>query len=355
MKGVGDWSTPVGVALTAATVAALLAGWLRARRQALAWDGWAALAALIAAEWLLFRGVEPVATYFTPIAWTLYIVLADAMVRATGGWGQESGKGEEKTARGAQNAELGRGGEAREPGALLWTGRGAGEKAWITLLSIPLWLIFEAYNLRLENWTYVGLPENLAGRYFGYAWSFATITPGIFVTADLIESFGWFAPRGRKKCSPVALRGWMAAGAVMLAVPLVLPRGVAAYLFAPVWLGFIFLLDPVNYRLGLASLAGDWAEGRRSRTCALLLSGWACGLLWEFWNYWAAAKWLYIFPMFQEWKIFEMPAPGFLGFPPFALECFTMYVTARWMASGMTVAGQEMQGARGPEGKGSSG
>jgi hypothetical protein len=23
-----------------------------------------------------------------------------------------------------------------------------------------------------------------------------------------------------------------------------------------------------------------------------------------------------------------MPVPGFLGFPPFALECFAMYVTA---------------------------
>jgi hypothetical protein len=36
--------------------------------------------------------------------------------------------------------------------------------------------------------------------------------------------------------------------------------------------------------------------------------------------------------MFQQWKIFEMPAPGYLGFLPFALECFTMYVTAAWLA-----------------------
>jgi len=28
----------------------------------------------------------------------------------------------------------------------------------------------------------------------GYGWSFATIFPGIFETADLIESFGWFPP-----------------------------------------------------------------------------------------------------------------------------------------------------------------
>ncbi len=34
----------------------------------------------------------------------------------------------------------------------------------------------------------------------------------------------------------------------------------------------------------------------------------------------------------QDWKIFEMPAPGYLGFLPFALECFVMYVTAAWLA-----------------------
>jgi hypothetical protein len=41
--------------------------------------------------------------------------------------------------------------------------------------------------------------------------------------------------------------------------------------------------------------------------------------------------------MFQRQKIFEMPAPGYLGFPPFALECFVMYVSAsallRWDGS----------------------
>jgi hypothetical protein len=50
-----------------------------------------------------------------------------------------------------------------------------------------------------------------------------------------------------------------------------------------------------------------------------------CGILWEFWNYWAGARWIYVFPLAQHWKLFEMPAPGFLGFPPFAVECFAMY------------------------------
>jgi hypothetical protein len=253
----------------------------------------------------MFRKVEPVATYFTPIAWTCWIFLADAMVAASG----KSG-----------------------PAGCLWSGRPAREKWHVAALSVPLWLIFEAYNLKLANWTYVGLPENLAARWLGYGWSFATITPAIFVTADLVQSFGWFAKPARAvKWQPATLRGMTVAGALMLAVPLVTPMPAAAYLFALVWLGFILLLEPVNYRLGLPSLAGDLAEGRRARLCALLVSGWVCGWLWEFWNWWAAARWLYIFPMFQEWKIFEMPAPGYLGFPPFALECFSMYVTASWL------------------------
>ena len=31
----------------------------------------------------------------------------------------------------------------------------------------------------------------------------------------------------------------------------------------------------------------------------------------------------------EDVKIFEMPVPGYLGFPAFALECFTMYVFVR--------------------------
>ena len=51
--------------------------------------------------------------------------------------------------------------------------------------------------------------------------------------------------------------------------------------------------------------------------------------------------------MFQDWKIFEMPIPGYLGFLPFALECFVMYVTAAW-ALGLIKAGKrELSAIRG--------
>ena len=55
----------------------------------------------------------------------------------------------------------------------------------LALASIPLWLVFEGYNLIIRNWHYTGLPENFALRMFGYAWSFATIWPAIFEGAEL--------------------------------------------------------------------------------------------------------------------------------------------------------------------------
>ena len=66
-----------------------------------------------------------------------------------------------------------------------------------------------------------------------------------------------------------------------------------------------------------------------------MAGGFACGALWEFWNYWAGSKWIYSVPFFQNWKIFEMPLLGFLGFPPFALECWILYhllssIPVRW-------------------------
>lgn len=308
-----------GVVITVALLTILAAEYLHARTRPLPFYGWAALAALVAAEFLMFRHVAPVSIYFTPIAWTAWIFLADAMA-----W----------SVRGTSRLRD----DPRRLGI-------------VALLSVPLWLIFEAYNLRLQNWTYVGLPANLFARYFGYAWSFATISPAILETADLIESFGWFPAEARPvKFSLEVQRGLMAAGALLLAVPILLPREAGAYLFAAVWLGFIFLLEPANHRLRLPSLLSDLEQGRRGRLYGLLISGWVCGWLWEFWNYWAAAKWIYIFPMFQSLKIFEMPAPGFLGFPPFALECFVMMEFALW-ALGMKRAEEKMTATRRATGK----
>ena len=32
---------------------------------------------------------------------------------------------------------------------------------FLAIVSIPLWVVFEGYNLLIENWYYINLPENL--------------------------------------------------------------------------------------------------------------------------------------------------------------------------------------------------
>src|SRR5262249_25675379 len=179
-----------------------------------------------------------------------------------------------------------------------------------------------------------GLPENFWLRQFGYAWSFATIWPAIFAAAALIDV--WRSPSHRRSVgetswivSPAGRWLMIVIGFVFLAWPLIWP---SRYLAAPVWLGFILLLDPINDRLREPSLLDDAQNGESRRTANLVMSGFLCGVLWEFWNYWAGAKWHYTVPIMENFKIFEMPMPGYLGFPAFALECFTMYVFVRAIA-----------------------
>src|SRR3979409_1806733 len=73
-------------------------------------------------------------------------------------------------------------------------------------------------------------------------------------------------------------------GAIGVIVPLVFP----SEWFAPgVLCALILLLDPINALRGSPSITGDLARGDWRRLCSLLAGGFLCGLLWEFWNYWA--------------------------------------------------------------------
>lgn len=295
---------PVGMAIAGVTVGFLVLRYFSRQKCGLfrSW-GWVGLGILFLAEFSLLLGVRWVSIYFTPLCWTAYLLIIDAAVSSL--------KGSSRLADAPRGFFL------------------------LAFASIPLWLIFEAYNLRMQNWTYVGLPANAVLRNVGYAWSFATIWPAIFETADFVEALGYF----REPVTPHRpfTRGGRTSlvllGLLFLIVPVVVPAHVGQYLFGPVWVGFVLLLDPLNYRLGGRSLLREWEEGKDSTFWSFIISGLICGVLWEFWNYWAAAKWLYIFPILQGWKIFEMPFPGFLGFPAFALECFVMYESLKVVAS----------------------
>jgi hypothetical protein len=274
-------------------------------------------------EAAMFARIEPFYSWHTPIAWSGYILFVDALV-----WQR----------RGSS-----------------WLTGSRAELMFLACASVPLWITFELYNkYALHNWYYVGLPEWLPLRYFGYAWAFATISVAIFQTGELVGSVREGRPtastgasvsspersaRRRKPDTTGPREPWtrgmsisVIVGAAMLLLPVVCP---STYLAAPVWLGFIFLLDPLNARAGSESILGDLCAGRRDRLVNLLVAGLVCGLIWEFWNYWAGTKWIYNVPILPGIRLFEMPILGYGGFPPFAVECFVMYVSIRrWLWRG---------------------
>jgi hypothetical protein len=221
---------------------------------------------------------------------------------------------------------------------LLWRRRGEsfifGRPAEFLRLgtwSVTVWLIFEALNLWLKNWAYAGVTPIWWVRWPGYALAFATVLPGILLTARLLQALGaWGGIRGRPRrlgfaWQPVSLL----VGTVFLALPLAFPR----YAFPLVWLAFFFLLDPCCSLLRAKSLIESFLEGERREHLALLAAGLLCGLWWEAWNYPATSRWVYVLPVLNFWKVFEMPLLGYLGFPPFALEAAVMVnFLAAWEA-----------------------
>ncbi|MCI0331546.1 MAG: hypothetical protein L0196_11495 [candidate division Zixibacteria bacterium] len=270
------------------------------------------MAVIFLAEVLLFIEFRPVGTFFTPLVWTGCILFIDALAFKK---------------RGA---------------SYLVTRR----REFLTLLpvSVLFWLVFEGYNLFLDNWRYVGLPENLWIRIFGYTWSFAAIWPAVLETNELLLAFGVCRTARIRPLdfSNRVLNVFILFGAVELLLPILFPSRWWGIL---VWTGFVFLLDPLNFRWGRPSIIAEFRRGRLQLFLTLMLSGLICGFLWEFWNFWAGAKWVYYVPVLADVKIFEMPVVGYFGFLAFALEVFVMYHFVRpWLLKEAVSASQQLQG-----------
>ena len=253
------------------------------------------LAILIIGEILLFAGVELVGQWFTPIMWTGYILTIDGLIRHRKGTSLLSDY--------------------------------PGEFLLLAVISIGGWVIFEGYNVLLKNWRYVGLPDNMVVRYIGYTWSFATISPVMFLTYEYLDAlFPGENPRTSPRLPDKVFYPFVAGGLACLIIPLIWP---SASMTPLVWIGFAFFLDPINGRLGERSFLSEFFGGRHRSLPIMFLAGLICGILWEFWNFWSTTKWHYEVPYLGHIKIFEMPILGFLGFMPFAVESYAIYIFVR--------------------------
>lgn len=246
---------------------------------------------LFLSEIFLFEKLDPFYSWFYSFAWWSYILAVDAVIY-------------------------------RLKGNSLILSR---TKEFFLMIpwSIFIWLIFEAANLSLNDWYYINLPHSVVERWCGYAIAYGTVLPGLFETTELLESLGLFRKSKIKK-TEISGGGHsvlILLGALCLLSSLLVPE----YFFPFIWVGFIFLLEPFNYRVGGKSLLRDLQQGNPRKIYLLLVAGLICGFLWEFWNFWALSKWVYTVPFFDKEKGFEMPFLGFLGFPPFAVQAYVTY------------------------------
>jgi hypothetical protein len=190
--------------------------------------------------------------------------------------------------------------------------------------SAVFWFFFELLNWRLSNWYYVNVPAARVQRWIGISLAFATVLPAIFLAARLLETWGLV---GRVRTAPMTvtplglrLTSW--AGIVFLALPLAWPR----FFFPLVWGATTLLAEPALYRRAPRwSLIADLQRGDAGRIIRLLVGGAGVGLLWELYNSVARSRWIYTVPGLENLKLFEMPLLGFLGFPVFALECWSVF------------------------------
>lgn len=196
---------------------------------------------------------------------------------------------------------------------------------WLFAGSVPLWWFFEAVNRLVHNWEYVFRQPMSALHYVIVASiDFSTVVPAVLSAAFLAcRILHHYAP------GYGAGRGWRVP---TLRLILSAVMGLAAFLgfwlaphetFPLVWIAPILILEPLAYVAGFPSLLREAAEGRHILTISITSATLVTGFFWEMWNYYSLPKWVYHVPYVGIWKIFEMPALGYVGYIFFGLVVFT--------------------------------
>jgi len=238
--------------------------------------------------------IEPFATWYFPIVWFGYILLIDALNYKLRG-----------------NSYM-----VNKPKQF----------AFLVFLSALVWWMFEAINMALGNWRYVGtsgFSSSFEKLLFGTI-SFSTVIPAVFETSELLKSLHLFDRIKLKKSHDISkdlVYLMIFTGIICLVMSIIIPL-----LFFPlIWLAFFLILDPFNYLHKKPSIIGHFKDRRLVIPLSIFIGATICGLLWEFWNYWAVIKWTYHIPFVDFFKIFEMPALGYFGYGPFGWELYSMY------------------------------
>lgn len=289
------------------------------------WYGWLGLAIMILNEIALWAGFHPAAVAFTPVMWTGYILLIDGWIWARG---YRSYFRDDKF-----------------------------ELPMLALFSVLIWVMFEMFNLSAWAWSYSNRPANRFVEDFVFAWAFGTIIPALLRTRSLFATFKFFDrthPGKNFRFTPFWQAVSFVVGIALTFIPVMFEGCTQQNIHCTpnllvwmVWLGFIFIVEPINYRLGAPSVFCHLEEGKSSFLWQVLAAGLFCGLLWETWNIQAAYGnhngliWNYnLNPIYhihvagRDLMIGKMPILGFLGYPPFIWECFLLWELCKWALQG---------------------
>jgi hypothetical protein len=266
---------------------------IEVERKKLALHGWAGLL-LISVFWTLNWNLEGLRTHwgFFPM-WLGYCLIIDALVQYR-------------------------------------TGTSLLTRSWqkyigLFAVSAPAWWLFEAINIRTQNWIYLGAEYFTRWEYaFWATLNFSTVIPAVFGTAELIKSFTFIKQLGKGpvvKPNLLTTILFFITGIIMFSLMMAWPL----YFFPFVWLSVYFMLEPINIWMGNRSLATWTAAGDWRPVVSLWLGALICGFFWEMWNVFSFPKWIYQVPFVQFGHIFEMPILGYGGYLPFALELYALY------------------------------
>ena len=183
-------------------------------------------------------------------------------------------------------------------------------------VSVLYWLYFELANFYFPQWYYLGVFPSLSARSAMAFLAFGTVIP---IIIEIIKLLG----------GPIEMENYVnrqfnfklihafffLIGIIFAATPFFSDN----FLFNQgIWLAPFLILLPL--------LKLENFSARFSLTVGI--SGLISGFLWELLNFWAGGKWKYLI-LPDNFRFFEMPLLGYLGFIPFAFSTLAVYLAVQ--------------------------
>ena len=212
--------------------------------------GFLGIVMIILVEINFILKIEPFATWYFPIIWFGYILLIDALNYKLKGSSYMINKPK--------------------------------QFAFLVLLSAVVWWTFEAINIALGNWRYLGISSlnSIFEKTLFATLSFSTVIPAVFETTELLKSLHIFDAMKLKKShnirkSTIYLMEFI--GILCLILSITFPK----IFFYLIWFAFFLILDPFNYLHKQPSIIGHLKDRKLVIPLSIFIGATLCGFLWE--------------------------------------------------------------------------